>query len=99
MGLSRQHFLTGQEEADAFTAKRYVPLHQSTLKKVDVISELAELAARGTLKTRAKAREVYGWSIGGLYDRIVDSRRWKVASILRVPIGLISGVWAVLEAF
>lgn len=26
-GLSRQHFLTGQEEADAFTAKRYVPLH------------------------------------------------------------------------
>ena len=58
--ISRREFLTGEEEAKAFENKEYVKLHQSTLRKVDVLASVAERAADGTLKTDARLRDMYG---------------------------------------
>lgn len=58
--ITKRDFLTGQEEADAFEAKEYVKLHQSTLRKVDILSNILERTLDGSLKTNAKWREIYG---------------------------------------
>jgi hypothetical protein len=36
--------MTGKREAQAFEEKNYVALHQSTLRKVDVLANIAQLA-------------------------------------------------------
>lgn len=64
-------FLPGAEEAERFTHKDYVALHQSTLRKVDIMSDIAERAYRKTLKTDSNwwvqrggtVAEVLGWII------------------------------------
>jgi hypothetical protein len=53
-------FLTGKEEADAFENKEYVKLHQSTLRKVDIISSIYERAVDDSLKTNATWKDIYG---------------------------------------
>jgi hypothetical protein len=45
-----RHFLSGKDEAEAFVNQEYVKLHQSTLCKVDTLSNLAEYAAEDRLK-------------------------------------------------
>jgi hypothetical protein len=54
--------LNGKEEADAFENQQYVRLHQSTLRKVDMMANLFERAEDGSLKTQAKWSEIYGLS-------------------------------------
>ena len=58
--ISDRDFLTGAAEADAFERREYVKLHQSTLRKVDILANIVERAANGTLKTNARLREIYG---------------------------------------
>lgn len=53
-------FLGGNDEASAFENGNYVGLHQSTLRKVDVMANIAHRVVDGTLKTQAKRREIYG---------------------------------------
>ena len=47
--ITHRDFLDGQEEADAFEAKKYVKLHQSTLRKVDVFANILERTLDGIL--------------------------------------------------
>lgn len=58
--ISNRDFLTGSEEADAFKNKEYVKLHQSTLRKVNVIARIAEKAENDSLKTNASLKDIYG---------------------------------------
>jgi hypothetical protein len=58
--ISNKDFLDGKAEAEAFEKKEYVKLHQSTLRKVDVLSNIVERTANGSLKTNSQKREVYG---------------------------------------
>jgi hypothetical protein len=50
-GITMLRFLPGSEEAQKFRSREYVALQQSTLRKVDVLADVAERAHRGTLKT------------------------------------------------
>jgi len=58
--ISDLNFLTGAEEAAAFDQKEYVKLHQSTLRKVDVLASLFDRVSHGTLKTNATIKDIYG---------------------------------------
>jgi hypothetical protein len=58
--ISDLGFLTGEEEAKAFEGGEYVRLHQSTLRKADVLANIAVRAADGELKTDARLKEIYG---------------------------------------
>lgn len=62
--ISRNAFLTGAEEAEAFAVGNFVAMHQSTLIKVQAISDIAYLARDQKLKTKSKIwRDVYCASI------------------------------------
>ena len=43
--ITPQDFLTGKAEAEAFEHREYIKLHQSTLRKVDVIANIIQRAA------------------------------------------------------
>lgn len=60
--ITKINFLTGAQEAVAFEKGEFVKLHQSTLRKVDILTTIIGRAANGTLKTDAKWYDVYGVS-------------------------------------
>ncbi|MDP8568616.1 hypothetical protein [Methylophilus aquaticus] len=61
--VAAKDFLTGQQEADAFDAKQFVRLHQSTLRKVDVFANIAGRANNNTLITLGTWWEKNGRSV------------------------------------
>lgn len=58
--ISEKDFLTGQQEADAFVNRDYVRLHQSTLRKVDVLNNIFVRLSSGTLKVKSNWKDVHG---------------------------------------
>lgn len=56
-------FMTGKQEAEAFEQGKYVDLHRSTLRKVDVFCNLMQRALDKTLKTNSTWRERHGLSL------------------------------------
>jgi hypothetical protein len=70
-------FMTGQEEADAFVNGQYVALHQSTLRKVDVLANIAERAHSDNLDTLASWWERNGGSIKATSEWIKE--HWLVS--------------------
>lgn len=66
-------FLGGADEARAFAEGRYKELQQSTLRKVDVLADIAERACRRTLKTDASWWVQHGGNIRGAWDWIVSN--------------------------
>lgn len=55
-------FMSGGDEAIAFEDGRYVDLHRSTLRKVDVFCNLLQRTFDKTLKTNATWKEAHGLS-------------------------------------
>ena len=47
--MTPQNFMSGAQEAEAFTSREYVRLHQSTLSKVDAIANIVEEAVADRL--------------------------------------------------
>ena len=80
--IKPKDMMSGQEEADAFDSANYVGLHQSTLRKVDVIHNVAELAINDTLKTDATWIELNGGRFKGLFSWLADNPLFIVGSIL-----------------
>lgn len=66
-------FLEGGDEAIAFQNKEYIKLHQSTLRKVDVLSNIVDRCANNKLKTNAKFIEKYGLTPQGIFYMIKDN--------------------------
>jgi hypothetical protein len=93
--ITNKDFLTGEEEAKAFVDKQYVKLHQSTLRKVDILTNLAERAHDGALKTNATRSEVYGSELA--YWVQLCQEHWVFALI--AFIGSIASVIGLLLAF
>lgn len=58
--FNKSYLLSGAKEAESFKKNEYLKLHQSTLSKVDVISHIIDLAASGSLKTRASFCDANG---------------------------------------
>lgn len=92
--VSKKEFLKGDEEAKAFEQKEYVKLHQSTLRKVDVLATLAGRLADGSIKTNAKIWDVYGISLRGIGEIIKD--HWLIALIVFI-ITIVTAIWGLLK--
>jgi hypothetical protein len=82
--ISRNNFLSGAEEARAFERKDYVKLHQSTLRKVDVIHSFAEKELDRTLRTNASLADQLGFSPPAWVDWL--SENWIVRLLAAVGI-------------
>ena len=74
----------------------HADLDQSTLKKVDLIAEVATFVVAGDLKTSATRRHQYGTSITDLYEGMVQSTAWKIVSVAAVLVTIGGGVvWSI----
>jgi len=77
--VAARDFLVGAEEAKAFENGEYVKLHQSTLRKVDVLANIAERAENGTLKTNATWWEIHGGTIAAIGEWLRE--HWIISVI------------------
>lgn len=94
--ITRMQFLTGAEEAKAFDAKEYVKLHQSTLRKVDVLASVATMAQDGSLITESKWYRRHGVSLAVIFELIKEN---KVISTILGVIALVSGIVGIISYF
>src|SRR5690606_5499573 len=86
--IAHRDFLTGQEEADAFEKQDYIKLHQSTLRKVDILANILGRAADGTLKTNAKWHERCGWHPKVLLEIMKEHWLYSLAALVLLIGGL-----------
>jgi len=91
-GIKAIDFLDGPGEAEAFEKREFVKLHQSTLRRVDIISNILERVIDGTLKTDANWRDRTGIHPAALIEFSV--KHWIFSLI-----GLVVGVAGVLLPF
>lgn len=77
--ISSDLFLSGADEAESFERSEYLKLHQSTQKKVDFISYIAELALEKRLKTQYKWYKLYGYSPKVIVELLKD--HWVIVLI------------------
>ena len=89
-----KNFMTGAQEAAAFKEGNYVGLHQSTLRKVDVIANIAGRAHDGTLKTNTRWWDLHGGSLKGFIDWINANPVWTLVVGVAGVGGLIAGLYA-----
>jgi len=66
------NFMTGKQEANAFENRNFVGLHQSTLKKVDVLANLATRAHDRNLKTNTTWWEMHGGHLRTIIEWIIE---------------------------
>lgn len=85
-------FIKGKDEPDAFKKGEYVRLHQSVLRKIEAIANIADRAHLGTLVTEAKFKEKYGLGPLALLEVAQDNRAITgtalILSLICVPFTL-----------
>lgn len=86
--------LTGKDEAEAFKNGDYIKLHQSTLRKVDAMSNIFEGIVNGTLKTNAKWLDRHGFHPKILVEFVKEHWIWRVIVIL---VTILGGTFTVLR--
>lgn len=91
--ISFLSFLTGQQEAESFDKKKYFKLHESTLRKVDNLANLAERAANGTMRTYSKWRDRYGVSMREL--AMLIQTHWLITFFV-IIIGVVGSIATIL---
>ena len=78
--IAARDFLTGVKEAEAFQKKEFVRLHQSTLRKVDVLADLFERASNKSLKSNATWVNKHGLTLPALAEFIKE--HWLVTLLI-----------------
>lgn len=85
-GGIHRHFLTGEEEVEAFQNNEYIKMHNSTLAKVGFFYHTIKSLISGTLKTASK-----GWGVA--IDKLFESRSAKTVALFGALIGICVGIW------
>lgn len=88
--ITKKDYLNGAEEALCFDNKEFVKLHQSTLRKVDILNTIIEKLSNSNLKTNAKWKEIYGVNPQGIHEMIKDC--WYLSLIWWGVTIIVSGV-------
>lgn len=90
--ITDKSFLVGKDEAAAFDSGEFVKLHQSTLRKVDILANLFGRTVDGSLKTNAS-----WWDARGIHPQAIAeflSEHW--AWTLLAALGSIASIVALL---
>ncbi len=89
MNLSEpRDMLSGSDEADAFERGDYVALHQSTLRKVDVLANIAQKAHEGILKTNTTWWQMRGGRVKNVVEWLADHKLFVLLASLASIVGL-----------
>ena len=82
--ITDKDFLSGKQEAEAFDSEDYIKLHQSTLRKVDILANILGRADDGSLKTNAQWHERCGWHPKVIIELIREHWIYGGLSVLTV---------------
>lgn len=85
-------FMGGAAEAEAFEKRNYSGLHQSTLRKVDILTHIASLAQNRNLKVDTTWWEMHGGRMRTVLNWLVEHKLIAFVSSLT---GILAFVWAV----
>lgn len=86
--ITAKDALTGAEEAKAFEEAEFVKLHQSTLRKVDVIANLLERTLDGSLKTESSWFDQHGFHPQAAVEFLKEHWVWSLIAMIGVVVGL-----------
>lgn len=86
--ITDKHLLSGDEEAECYKNKEYFKLHQSTLRKVDILDNILRKTFLDKLKTNSKLKDVYGISPSGIYEMMKEN--W-IINLIATVILLLAG--------
>lgn len=96
-------FLVGAAEAQAFDERNFVGLHQSTLRKVDIIANIAGRVKDKSLKTNTTWWEMHGGSVRLLVDFLASLKFPQLLATIGGVVGLIYSAiewaWPWLQSF
>mgnify|MGYP006271217823 CR=1 FL=1 len=90
--INNEGFLKGEDEPAAFKNKEYVKLHQSTLRKVNILDQIIKHYEKGTLKTNANGKDIYGGYAAAIGEILKE--HW-LATIIGF-ISAIGGIFAIV---
>jgi hypothetical protein len=90
--MTARDFLVGKDEAAAFDNKEFVKLHQSTLRKADIMANIFERIADGSIKTNAKWADIYGFSLESFFTYIKQHWLLSAISIIATIAGAIAKI-------
>lgn len=76
--ITDKSFLVGKDEAAAFENGEFVKLHQSTLRKVDIMANLFGRTLDGTLKTNASWWEARGFHPQAIAELVTEHWGWAL---------------------
>ena len=72
--IKARDMMTGAQEAQAFVERNYVGLHQSTLRKADVLANIAERAYNEQLLTNTSWWQMHGGRIRTAAEWVADNK-------------------------
>lgn len=86
--IQPRDFLNGASEAEAFEQGNFVGLHQSTLRKVDMIANIAGRAQDRSLKTNTTWWEMHGGRLRTFISFAAESRTFQLVAGTASIVGL-----------
>lgn len=92
--ITTLYFLNGEKEARAFENGKYVALHRSTLRKVDIISDVAFRAGSDKLATDAKCKEIYGSHLVWLIEKVKKHPLYSFLCFLATIASILGFLWS-----
>lgn len=90
--MTSRDILTGKDEAAAFDNKEFIKLHQSTLRKVDVMANILERALDGSLKTNASWMDTKGIHPAVVIELVREHWAWSLLLFVVGTVGLIASL-------
>lgn len=76
--------LKGKDESLAFENKKYLELHKSTLRKLDVIDYIFDRTYKNELIVNSRKKEIYGYTIPGIIEIVKNN--WILLAIWTILI-------------
>jgi hypothetical protein len=91
--ITPMDFLSGAQEAGAFLSKEFVKLHQSTLRKVDVLANIADRAHRSELATLSTWWDRNGQSLKRAIEWLKE--HWLISGVSTAVaiVGIAQRIW------
>lgn len=96
--IEPRDFLDGAQEAQAFENRDFGALHQSTLRKVDVLANLASRAHDRALKTSTTWWEMHGGRFRTALIWMSENRTFHLATGVASIAGLALAIWALFSS-
>jgi hypothetical protein len=87
-GGIHRHFLTGEEEVQAFRNGEFIRMHNSTLSKVGFLSSVVRKLVKGRLRTASHG-------LGVALDRLFESRGAKAVGLIATVLTIGVGAWQI----